>query len=183
MARQYCGQVGKQDNCRVAVSLSVATHQGGLPVAYRLYLPKAWADDPVRRAKAGVPDAAVFQTKPEVALQQVRQTLADGVPPGVVLMDPAYGNDSKLRADLTGLEVAYVTGMLPTTTVWRPGEAPLPPEPKKSGRCVNYIKSRIAQQLILLTNSSSHYGLAHRSWRLGWHFLNRRFTARAVVAG
>jgi SRSO17 transposase len=52
VARQYCGQVGKQDNCQVAVSLSVATHQGSLPVAYRLYLPKDWADDPVRRTIA-----------------------------------------------------------------------------------------------------------------------------------
>src|ERR1700760_2486020 len=70
VARQYCGQVGKQDNCQVAVSLSVATHQGSLPIAYRLYLPKDWADDPVRRAKTGIPDDIVFQTKPEIALQQ-----------------------------------------------------------------------------------------------------------------
>lgn len=134
VARQYCGQVGKQDNCQVAVSLSVATHQGSLPVAYQLYLPKAWADDPVRRAKAGVPEDIVFRTKPEIALQQVRQALADGVPQAVALMDPAYGNDSKLRAGLTELGVSYAAGILPTTTVWRPGEAPLPPAPKKSGR-------------------------------------------------
>ena len=132
VARQYCGQLGKQDNCQVAVSLSVATHQGSLPIAYRLYLPKDWADDPVRRAKAGVPDAVVFQTKPEIALQQVRQALADGVPRAVALMDPAYGNDSKLRAGLTELGVPYVAGILPTTMVWRPGEAP--PPPRKPGR-------------------------------------------------
>jgi SRSO17 transposase len=80
VARQYCGQLGKQDNCQVAVSLSVATHQGSLPVAYRLYLPKEWADDAARRDIAGVPDDVRFQTKPEIALQQLRQTLADGVP-------------------------------------------------------------------------------------------------------
>ena len=89
MARQYCGQLGKQDNCQIAVSLSVATHQGSLPVAYRLYLPKVWADDPVRRAIAGVPDDIRFQTKPEIALQQMRQAVADGVSPGVALMDQA----------------------------------------------------------------------------------------------
>ena len=113
VARQYCGQLGKQDNCQVAVSLSVATHQGSLPVAYQLYLPKAWADDPVRRAKAGVPEDIVFRTKPEIALQQVRQALADGVPNAVVLMDPAYGNDSRLRAGLTALGVTYAAGILP----------------------------------------------------------------------
>src|SRR5579864_6425961 len=56
VARQYCGQLGKQDNCQVAVSLSVATHQGSLPIAYRLYLPEVWANDPARRDTVGVPD-------------------------------------------------------------------------------------------------------------------------------
>ena len=133
VARQYCGQLGKQDNCQVAVSLSVATHQGSLPVAYRLYLPKEWADDPVRRAIAGVPDDVRFQTKPEIALRQLRQAVADGVPPGVALMDPAYGNNSKLRAGISELGLTYVAGILPTTMVWRPGEAPLPPA-SRAGR-------------------------------------------------
>src|SRR5580704_2190989 len=133
VARQYCGQLGKQDNCQVAVSLSVATHQGSLPVAYRLYLPKDWADDRVRRAVAGVPDDIRFQTKPEIALQQMRQALAAGVPPGVALADPAYGNDSKFRAGITELGLPYAVGVLPTTKVWRTGEAPLPPAPH-SGR-------------------------------------------------
>jgi SRSO17 transposase len=57
VARQYCGQLGKQDNCQVAVSLSVANDQASLPIAYQLYLPQAWAEDPIRRAKAGVPEA------------------------------------------------------------------------------------------------------------------------------
>ena len=48
-----------------------------------------------------MPDEVRFQTKPEIALQQLREALADGVPPGVALMDPAYGNDSKLRAGIS----------------------------------------------------------------------------------
>jgi SRSO17 transposase len=133
VARQYCGQLGKQENCQVAVSLSLATHLGSLPVAYRLYLPKEWADDPLRRATAGVPADVTFQTKPEIALQQVRQTLSNGVRPAPVLMDPGYGNDSKLRAGISELGLTYVAGILPTTMVWRPGETPLPPVPT-SGR-------------------------------------------------
>ena len=122
VARQYCGQVGKQENCQIAVSLSVATHQASLPVAYRLYLSKDWAEDPIRRTKAGVPEDVAFQTKPEIALQQMRQARADGVPPAVVLGDPAYGNDSKFRAGITELGLPYAVGVMPTTTVWRPGE-------------------------------------------------------------
>src|SRR5919206_2767262 len=71
VARQYCGQVGKQENCRVAVSLSVSTNHASLPIAWRLYLPQEWADDPARRKQAGVPEEIQFATKPALALQQI----------------------------------------------------------------------------------------------------------------
>src|SRR5215204_5898200 len=71
VARQHCGQLGKQDNCQVAVSLSVANDQASLPVAWRLYLPEAWAEDPSRRAKAGVPEAIGFQTKTATAMRPI----------------------------------------------------------------------------------------------------------------
>ena len=133
VARQYCGQLGKQENCQVAVSVSVASHQASLSIAYRLYLPQDWADDPVRRSTAGVPAEVTFQTKPEIALQQMRQAHADGVPAAVALMDPAYGNNSALRAGISELGQPYVAGILPTTAVRRPGETALPP-PAWSGR-------------------------------------------------
>jgi len=63
VARQYCGQLGKRDNCQVAVSLSIANHHASLPVAYRLYLPEDWAQDSARRKKAGVPQDICFMTK------------------------------------------------------------------------------------------------------------------------
>src|ERR1700676_1962521 len=69
VASQYCGQLGKQDNCQVAVSLSIANHHASLPVAYRLYLPEEWAQDAARRKKARVPKAITFKTKPEIALE------------------------------------------------------------------------------------------------------------------
>src|SRR5271165_6002359 len=72
VTRQYCGQLGKQENCRVAVSLSLASEQASIPVAYQLYLPEIWAQDPARRNQAGVPPEIRFQTKPEMALEQIR---------------------------------------------------------------------------------------------------------------
>ena len=126
VARQYCGQLGKQDNCQVA-SLSVATAQASLPVAWRLYLPEAWAGDAERRRKAGVPDEIRFQTKPKIALAQIRQAQEAGIAEGVVLADAAYGNDSGFRAGLEELGLEYaVQG---STTVWRPGEEPAPAGP------------------------------------------------------
>ena len=60
VARQYCGQLGKTDNCQVAVSLSLATADGSLPLDYRLYLPREWAEDRPRCKRAGVPEGNGF---------------------------------------------------------------------------------------------------------------------------
>src|SRR6202041_295618 len=95
---QYCGQLGKQANCQVAVSLSIANHAASLPVAYRLYLPEAWTKDGARRKKAGVPKQIKFKTKPQIALDQIRWACESGLPSGVALMDAAYGRDARLRA-------------------------------------------------------------------------------------
>ncbi len=129
VARQYCGQIGKQDNCQVAVSLSLATDHASLPVAFRLYLPEAWAGDAERRARAGVPDGVCFQTKPAIALDQIRTAMTAGLPPGVVLMDAGYGNDTALRDGVTALGLTYVAGVQSSLTVWPPDVEPLPPKP------------------------------------------------------
>jgi SRSO17 transposase len=134
VARQYCGQLGKQDNCQVAVSLSLANAHASLPVAYRLYLPESWASDPARRKKAGVPEEIGFQTKPEIALDQIRAACAAGLPRGVVLMDAGYGTHIDLRRAVTALGLPYIAGILSNTTVWAPGTGPLPPKPYVPGR-------------------------------------------------
>src|SRR3954447_13888409 len=133
VARQYCGQLGKRDNCQVAVTLSVATEQPSLPIAYRLYLPEAWAGDPARRAMAGVPEEGAFATKPAIALDQIGQALAAGAPPGVVVTDAGYGNDTDFRDGVTAQGLPYVAGIQGTTSLWPPGAGPLPAEPR-SGR-------------------------------------------------
>ena len=126
VARQYCGQVGKQDNCRVAVSLSLATWSSSLPIGYRLYLPKEWAEDAERRKKAEVPEEVEFQTKPEIALDQIRAAVASEVARGVVLADAAYGINTEFREGLTELALPYVVGVQSTMTVWASGQQPLP---------------------------------------------------------
>jgi len=129
VARQYCGQLGKQENCQVAVSLSVANDHASLPVAYRLYLPQSWAEDADRRAKAGVPDDLRFATKPQIALAQIRAAQADGIPPGVVLADAGYGVDTAFRDGITALGLTYVVGIQSSASLWPPGQAPLPAKP------------------------------------------------------
>jgi SRSO17 transposase len=135
VTRQYCGQVGKQENCRVAVSLSVATWSSSLPIGYRLYLPKEWAEDAERREKTEVPEEVEFQIKPEIALDQIRAAVAAKVARGVVLADAAYGSNTEFRVGLTELGLQYVVGVQGSMTVWEPGKQPLPAKPRgKTGR-------------------------------------------------
>ena len=111
------------------MTLSVANAQASLPVAYRLYLSEAWALDAERRSKAGVPEDIGFRTKPEIALDQIRAALANGVPAGLVLADAGYGIDTAFRTALTALGLRYSLGVQSSTSLWPPGTAPLPPKP------------------------------------------------------
>ncbi len=124
--RQYCGQVGKQENCRIAVSLSVATWSSSLPIAYRLYLPQEWAEDGERRKKAEVPEEVGFQTKLDIAMDQIQAAMAAQVTRGVVLADAAYGINTEFREKLSQLGLKYVLGVQSSLTVWEPGKQPLP---------------------------------------------------------
>ena len=164
VARQYCGQLGKQDNCQVAVSLSVANHHASLPVAYRLYLPQDWAEDRKRRRKAGVPEELSFKTKPEIALEQLRWACEAGVARGVVLMDAGYGADTDLRTNITTLGLTYVAGTRPNTTVWPLGTAPLPPKRWSGrGRPPKLLRRDGKHQPISVKKLA--LGLPKRAWR------------------
>jgi SRSO17 transposase len=128
VARQYCGVLGKQDNCQVAVSVSVAHERASVPVAYRLYVPEAWARDRRRRRAAGVPPALKFLPKWQIALEQIAQLTAEGVPTAPVVADAGYGVGTAFRDQLTARGVPYAVGISSETTVWAPGRAPLPPK-------------------------------------------------------
>src|SRR5450755_1557955 len=126
VGRQYCGRLGKTDNCQVAVSLSIANEQGSLPVAYQLYLPQDWASDKARRKRVGVPREIKFRTQGGIALQQIQQALAAGLPPGVVLADAAYGTEADWRDQLSEWGLTYAVGVRENTTVWYGSSQPAP---------------------------------------------------------
>ena len=125
---QYCGQLGKEANCQVAVSLSIANHFASLPVGYRLYLPKEWAEDRARRDRAGVPKDIRFKTKQQIALELIQRAHASGLPLGVLLMDLDYGRDSRLRTSVSALGLSYVAGIQPNVLMWAPGTGPKRPD-------------------------------------------------------
>src|SRR3954462_11072430 len=164
VARQYCGQLGKRENCQGAVTLSVATGHASLPIAYRLYLHEAWAADPERRATAGEAEGVAFATKPDSALDQISQTLTDGVPPWFVVTDAGYGNDTDFRDGVTGLGLAYVAGIQGTTSLWPPGAGPLPAEPRWGrGRPPKRLRRDAAHQPLAAERLAT--GLPAGAWR------------------
>ena len=185
VARQYCGQLGKQENCRVAVSVSLATEEASIPAAYRLYLPEAWANDEPRRKEVGVPKEVKFQTKPEIALSQIRSLVNQDVPRGVVLADAAYGNDNGFREGLVSLGLSYAVGIQSSTTLWPPGMVPLPPQAKgKMGRPPRLLRRDERHQPLTakaLALCLSATDLRQVSWREGTRGRMRsRFAALRV---
>ncbi len=182
VARQYCGQVGKQDNCRVAVSLSVATWSSSLPIAYSLYLPEVWTTDKPRRKQAGIPKEVQFRTKPQIALDQIRAAVEEEVPRGVVVADAGYGVDGRFRSGLTELGLKYVVGVQSSITVWEPGREPLPPLPRKpAGRPSRLLRRTPEHQPVPVKQLA--LALPAESWKtVTWrqgtrHKLRSRFAA------
>lgn len=187
VARQYCGQTGKTDNCRVAVSLSLATSLGSLPLFYQLYLPAEWADDPQRCADAGVPASVSFASKNRMAAAQIRAALSAGVPRGVVLGDAAYGDDSALRDELTEQGLRYALGVRPQTAVWWGEHQPAPnPPPSSMGRPrVRLQRDATHQPISVRAVAKALSARAFRTvvWRQGSaETLSGRFARVRVVA-
>jgi len=178
VAKQYCGEYGKEHNCQVAVSLSLANHHASLPVAFRLYLPQDWAKDEERRRKAGVPEEIRFKSKQEIALGQIRWACEAGLPRGIVLMDADYGRNAKLRTEVSELGLSYVAAIQSSPLVWRPGTGPRPGhERPKAGR-------RGEPNLISVRELA--LGLPAQAWqRVEWRegtsgFLSSRFARLRV---
>lgn len=185
VTHQYCGNLGKTANCQVAVSLSLASERGSVPIAYQLYLPQEWVEDTARRDKADVPMAITFATKPQIALAQLQAATSAGIPPGVVLADAAYGDDTAFRDGITALGLPYVVGIRPATTVWALGAEPLPPK-TWSGRGAKPKRLRrgpghepIAVKDLAMSISRSEY--AKVTWREGTNAaLTSRFACLRV---
>ena len=164
VARQYCGQLGKQANCQTAVTLSLANHHASLPVGYRLYLPKEWAEDAPRREQARVPDEVAFETKPKIALGLLKQALAQNLARGFVLADTGYGSDTAFRDAVTELGLPYVMGVGPSTSVWPPGVRPLAQTKPRRGPPLLRLRRDDERKPISVKELA--LGLPHEAWQV-----------------
>ena len=185
VARQYCGQLGKTDNCQVAVSLSLATAKGSVPLDYRLYLPQEWAKDKPRRALAGVPKEIAFATKGELAWTQIEAALEAGIPRGTVLVDAGYGDEAQLRDRLSEHGLSYAVGIRPATAVWweQHQPAPAPVKQVRGRRRTRVLRDKTHQPIGVLELAQRLPRASYRTitWREGTNAPLRSRFARVRV--
>lgn len=108
VGRQYSGTAGRIENCQIGVFASYASRWGHALIDRQLYLPKAWANEPERRARAHVPEDVAFATKPAIACEMVARLLDEGAPCAFVLADAVYGSDHRFRRMLEDRGQPYV---------------------------------------------------------------------------
>jgi len=108
VARQYSGTAGRIENSQIGVFAAYASRYGHALIDRRLYLPKSWANDPERRAKAHIPESVEFATKPAMAREMIARLLDEGTPCAFVLADAVYGSDHRFRCMLEDRGQPYV---------------------------------------------------------------------------
>lgn len=121
VAAQYTGTAGKTENAQVGVFLAYASESGAAFIDRRLYLPDGWAQDPERRAEAGVPEDVDFATKGELAREMLQRAFEAGVPARWVVGDTVYGTARGLRGWLEGQGRSYVLAVPATKGVYYEG--------------------------------------------------------------
>ena len=167
VSHQYCGALGKQANCQVLVSLTLAKNDVHAPVGLRLYLPNSWASDAKRRAKARVPDSLRYEPKWQIALNELDRVTQNGVRFGTVLADAGYGCCAEFRQGLSERGLRWAVGILSTQSMYSATvemKAPLPQE--RLGR----PRTRMRVEEIPLSASEfieHHASFSVVSWRMG----------------
>lgn len=116
--RQYSGTAGRIENCQIGVFLTYAAPDGHVLLDRELYLPREWADDTERREEAGVPETAMFATKPELARQMLERARTAGIPAAWVTGDSIYGGDRRLRVWLEQQEQPFVLAVASNEPLW-----------------------------------------------------------------
>lgn len=161
---QYAGCVGHTANCQVLVTVGLAQEHASAPIAAQLFLPEAWANDPVRRARCGVPAEVAFQTKTEIARDLARRLHWEGLPRLPVLADCAYGDVVAFRDELTALGYPWVLGLSLTTTVW-PAGLSFEPVPRRSHRGRPAVRVRPTTPVAPRTVTDFAASLPAGAWR------------------
>jgi SRSO17 transposase len=163
VAHQYCGALGKQANCQVLVSLTIARDDVQVPVALRLFLPKSWTDDAARCERARVPtDRRRHRPKWQSALDEIDRARASGLSFGCVLADAGYGTCADFRRGLSERGLMWAVGITSTHNMYEADVEVAMPKAKKVGRPRVHPLARSASSSSTLGSGASRGGRGRR---------------------
>ncbi|UYQ60107.1 IS701 family transposase [Streptomyces peucetius] len=167
VARQWCGALGKQSNCQVAVSLHAASDTASVPISWRLFLPAEWQDDTARRVKAGVPEEVGHREKWRLALDLIDEAIGWGLEPKVIVADAGYGQNNAFRQALAERGLDFVVAVRADESA-HPADA-IPTAPARSGTgrkpAVRYRTK--ASSLKDLATGTGRKAYRQATWRTG----------------
>lgn len=175
--RQYCGRLGKTENCQMGVFACLGRGERSTIVDFRLFLPESWTNDATRCEKAGIPETArVHRSKQELALEMVKSARECGLQFRWVLADAAYGGSLEFAREVAALGYLFMLDAAGNTCVWDADPEPIPQEVRAgkigrpSARCCpgnpktkrstleELVKARFARQARELTIRQTSQG-------------------------
>jgi SRSO17 transposase len=188
VAHQYCGAVGKQANCQVAVSVHAVTDTASCPLQWRLFVNEDWAADTVRRRKTGMPGDIGHREKWRLALDVIDELAGWGLVPPVLVADAGYGQNADFRAGLTGRGIGYVVAIRSDVTVHPHDAVPTTPPWSGNGRRPQPRYRDKPSSVAALATSRGRAAFTEVTWREGSrgpmrsHFLELRVRPAGVKA-
>ncbi|MFE6555841.1 IS701 family transposase [Streptomyces sp. NPDC057746] len=186
VAHQYCGALGKQANCQVAVSVYAVSDTASCPLQWRLFVPQEWADDPVRRRKTGIPDDVGHREKWRLALDTIDELAVWGLVPPVVVADAGYGQNADFRGGLNERGIGYVVAVRSDATVHSHDAQPTAPAWSGNGRKPRPRYRDKPSPVAVLAAERGRQAFTEVTWREGSrgpmrsHFLSLRVRPAGV---
>ncbi|MFF7415727.1 IS701 family transposase [Streptomyces lydicus] len=167
VARQWCGALGKQSNCQVAVSLHAASDTASVPISWRLFVPQEWDEDIDRRTKTGVPEEVGHREKWRLALDLIDEAIGWGLTPQVIVADAGYGQNTAFRQALTDRGLDFIVAVRADESA-HPHDA-VPTAPAWSGRgrkpAARYRTPTLPLKTLAIAQGRKAYRQA--TWRTG----------------
>ncbi|MEV4251527.1 IS701 family transposase, partial [Streptosporangium canum] len=181
VARQWCGALGKQSNCQVAVSLHAASDTASVPISWRLFLPREWAQDAERRAKAGVPQEVGHREKWRLALDLIDEATGWGLAPRVIVADAGYGQNTAFRHGLAERGLDFVVAVRSDESAHPHDAVPATPTWSGNGRKPAARYRTQASSLKDLAAETGRKSYRQATWRKGSKGpMRSRFRVRTV---
>lgn len=167
VARQWCGALGKESNCQVAVTVHAVTDHASCPLDWRLFVPAEWDQDAERRTRTGIPDQVGHREKWRLALDEIDELAGWALHPPVVVADAGYGQNAEFRAGLADRDLAYVVAVRGDLNAQPEDAEPVAPPWKGNGRKPRPRYREDPQRVSALAAAAGHGAFTQFTWREG----------------